>query len=468
MAAPLYDKLNTYKKDGVYPFHMPGHKRLMELGEVFSMDITEIDGFDNLHHAQDVILEAERLMAKTFGAKESYFLVNGASCGLIASILAAVKDGEEIIISRNCHKSVFDGLILSGAVPHYIMPERVGNFPVMGAVSASQVEWAVKEYPKSKAVIVTSPTYEGVVSNIKEIADIVHAGKMILIVDEAHGAHFKFDDIFPETALEMGADIVVQSLHKTLPSPTQTAVLHLGSGNTDGARLKKSLAMSQSSSPSYIFMGAMDKCREYIDREGKEAFEKYAANLLDLRQNITSLKNFCLMGSDIVGKDGILDFDMGKLVLFSDCCDLREVACCLRERYKIEVEMASPTHIIAMTSVCDSEDGFLRLKNALTEIDKTFAFEKKATRVEFVFPKPVVSATPRQAFKADSKSVSIDRAVGKICGEFVVAYPPGIPLIVPGELISEEIALNLREYKNCNITVTGMEDYMLEKIVVLE
>ena len=466
MASPIYDKLNDYRNKGIYPFHMPGHKRNMEFERPFAVDITEIDGFDNLHRPEGIILEAERLAADTFGACESFFLVNGSSCGLIAAILSCVKEGEGIIVGRNCHKSVFDGIILSGADVHYVMPENAYGFPVMGAITAESIKAAAEKYPESRAVIVTSPTFEGIVSDIEAIAKAVHEKGMILIVDEAHGPHFKFSGVFPKTALEMGADIVVQSLHKTLPSPTQTAALHTGKGFKDTARLKKALAITQSTSPSYYFMAAMDRCREYVDNAAED-FRRYSENLSALRESLGKLNNFRIMDKSVVGKNGAFQYDTGKIVLFCEYCDMREAARVLREKYRIEVEMACPTHIIAMTSVCDSMEGFNRLRDAFFDMDVNFNFKEPDRAADFVFPSPTVSVMPRKAFNSETRKIKMSDSLGEICGEFITAYPPGIPLAVPGEKITPEILECIKLFKICNINVTGINDYTLENIFVL-
>jgi len=372
MSAPLFDKLNTYKDSGVYPFHMPGHKmgRGIDMKDAFAMDITEIDGFDNLHHTEGVIKEAQKMCAKTFGAEESFFLVNGSSCGIIASIMSICSDGDKLITGRNCHKSVMDALVLSGAQPRYVMPEVVEGFNVFGVVSARSIENVCNENPEAKAVIIVSPTFEGVVSDIASIAEVVHKKNMVLIVDEAHGPHMHFNSFFPKAAIECGADIVIESLHKTLPCPTQASVLHTAGTMVNMERLKKYLAIMQSSSPSYIFMAAMDKCRDYLDNEGKADFESYVKRIKVFREGVKGLKNLRLMNSHIVGKNGIFDYDMGKLVIFSDSINCIEIGDILRKKYKIELEMSCPTHFLAMTSVCDTDEGFERLRNAIIEIDK--------------------------------------------------------------------------------------------------
>lgn len=469
MNAPLFNKLNTYKDSGVYPFHMPGHKmgRGIDLKDAFAMDITEIHGFDNLHYPQGVIEEAQRMCAKTFGAEESFFLVNGSSCGIIAAIMSACGDGDKLIAARNSHKSVMDALVLSGAQPSYVMPEVVEGFNIFGAVSVNTIEEACNENPDAKAVIIVSPTYEGVVSDIAGIAEVVHKKNMVLIVDSAHGSHMHFNSFFPKTAIDCGADIVIESLHKTLPCPTQASVLHISRNRVNGERLKKCLTMVQSSSPSYIFMAAIDWCRNYLDNQGKADFEMYVRRLNKFREEVKELKNLKIIDRGIVGKNNVFDYDLGKLVFFSDSINCIEIGDILRKKYKIELEMVGSTHFIALTSVSDTQEGFDRLKNAIIDIDKNLDTMEKRENLSYMFPKPVVKVSPRMAFCTKSLDVYLKDSIGEISADYVIPYPPGIPLISPGEKITKKIVNILDKYIDSNVNIIGMKNSSLEKIAVL-
>ncbi|MBR5467893.1 MAG: aminotransferase class I/II-fold pyridoxal phosphate-dependent enzyme [Firmicutes bacterium] len=469
MPAELYEKLKLHSKKDVYPFHMPGHKmgRGMNFENPWSMDITEIDGFDNLHHAEGVIADAQKKAALTFGADHTFFVVNGSSCGLMAAVMAACKEGEKIIVSRNCHKSVFSGLVLSGAQPVYIMPENIDGFGIAGGVSTETVEKAIEENKDAKAVVLVSPTFEGAVSDIEKISEIAHKNGMIVIVDEAHGAHFKFNSFFPETALDMGADIIIQSAHKTLPVPTQVSLVHVKGKRCDLPRLKTILAMLQSSSPSYLFMASVDICREYLDTKAEEDFEKYVENLKGLRGKLSKLKNFRLLDADVNGKYGIKEIDLGKIVLSSDNINCIEVSKMLDEKYGLIMEMSCPGHLAAMTSVSDEKSGFDRLAKAFEEIDN-IDFEKNAhDKTSFDIPVPKVCISPRDAFYKESTSCDFEKAAGKIAAEFVIPYPPGIPVCTPGEEITAEAIEILKKYKKFGGEIIGMKDSDLEKIQVL-
>ena len=476
MSAPLYDKLKEYSEKRVYPFHMPGHKmgKGIAMENVFSLDITEIHDFDNLHQAGGIIKVAEDLCAKVFGAKESFFLINGSSCGIIGTIMAFCSN-EKVIVGRNCHKSVFDGIMISGAEPVYLMPKVIEGYNILGAIAPESVLTMCKKHSDAKAVIIVSPTYEGVVSDIKEIATIVHKQGMLLIVDEAHGAHFNFSEFFPKSAVELGADIVIQSVHKTLPCPTQTALLHVCGGNLDIARLKKCLSITQSSSPSYILMSAIDKCREYITSSaGKEDFIEYSKNLAWLRQELSSATGFKLLCE---GDKNVFDYDKGKIVLFSQGMNCVEVGNILRREYNIELEMECADYLIAMTSVCDKKEDFEYLAKALHEVsakeDKgTYGDVKEAKNFRIItdtmYPLPQVCVLPKVAFNSESVVCPLKESAGKISAEFVIPYPPGIPVIAHGEKISEEIISILEYFKKYNINMVGIEDITLEKIRVLK
>ena len=271
----LWQALKNHSQQQYYPFHMPGHKagRLGAFTEILSQDITEITGFDNLHKPEGILLQSQKRCAKLFGAEESFFLVNGSTSGILSAILSVCNTEDEIVVARNCHKSVYSALVLSGAKPIYILPQSIENADFLGSITLEQIQKAVTK--NTKAVILTSPTYEGITSNISEISDFLHNKNILLIVDEAHGSHMKFHHFFPKTALEQNADIVIQSLHKTLPCPTQTAVLHIQGNRVNRNRLKQCLSMVQTSSPSYLFLSAIDYCCHWLEKEAKNDFECY-------------------------------------------------------------------------------------------------------------------------------------------------------------------------------------------------
>ena len=373
---PLLERLSTYAASDAYPFHMPGHKRQVKMGitsvpNPFSVDITEIDGFDNLHHAEDILKESMNSAAAVYGADRSWYLVNGSTCGILAAIAAAVKPGEKILMARNSHKSAYHAVILNQLEPVYLYPEEVPEFQIPGGIEPEQVERALLEHPEIRAVFVTSPTYEGIVSDIQGIAAMAHRHGAALIVDEAHGAHLPFGDgnYFPDGALQEGADLVIQSLHKTLPSLTQTAILHLKSQILDAKKVEQYLSVYQSSSPSYILIASMENCVRYMAEKGAGEMARYGARLRELREKLAKLKHFRLLKEEICGTAGVYGYDPSKLVLFPDFMTGTRLAEVLRTEYHLEAEMSSGRYVLLMTSFMDTEEGFSRLEQALLEIE---------------------------------------------------------------------------------------------------
>lgn len=471
---PIYEELKKFAESELYPFCMPGHKKGLgidfRMNNPFEMDITEIDNLDNLHHPTGIIKESQELAAKTFGADNSYYLVNGSTSGLEAAVLSVCGDSDEIIVARNCHKSVYNGIILSGAKPIYIYPQYMDEKGYFGGVSSSEIEKSIIENPESKAVIITSPTYEGIVSDVQKIAYVVHKYNKILIVDEAHGAHFKFNNYFPKTALECGADIVIQSLHKTLPAPTQTAIIHTKGDRVNVSRLKSMISMMQSTSPSYIFMAAIDLCMDYLRNKGKKDFEDYVNRLKIFRTKVKDLKMISLLDLEVKNTFSNFDLDLGKLVFNIRNCDLNaiDVAKILRDKYNIQIEMSDENHFIAMSSVSDSEQGFTRLYNALKEIDsKMKKNEEKERKLVVKKTVPKMEILPREAIFSEKSPIKLEHSQGHICGEFVVPYPPGIPLLVPGEIIEKQVLDEIFKMKFFNIDIVGTEREDLEEINII-
>ena len=376
----IYGALRKYADSDAYPFHMPGHKRTTGwMTDPFQIDITEIDGFDNLHCAEGIILEAQKRAAKLYGADESFFLVNGSTAGILSAISSCVKKDGKILMARNSHKSAYHAVFLKNLDVVYLYPKTIQEYGINGGYAPEEIEKILDSDDEIEAVFLTSPTYDGIVSDIKEIARIVHSHKIPLIVDEAHGAHFGMAEGFPKSAVENGADIVIQSLHKTLPSLTQTAILHRNGNRTDRDRLMRYLQIYQTSSPSYIFMAAMDECLTQIKRNGEMIFQDFRKNLLAFREDTKDLKVIHIPSEELKGKDGVFDFDPSKLIL-----SVRESQKSgkwlmerLREEFHLELEMACGDYALAMTSVCDRKEGFQRLSDALHQIDIQLCEEKK-------------------------------------------------------------------------------------------
>lgn len=472
----LYDKLLQYQSSEMYPFHMPGHKRRKDdFANPFLIDITEIEGFDNLHHAEGILKDAQDRAAALYHSEETYFLVNGSTCGILAAVSACMTRGGKILMARNCHKAAYHAAYLRGLDIEYLYPEKEDIFGINGGIHEDIVERALEEFQDIQAVMITSPTYDGVVSNVEKIAQIVHRKGIPLIVDEAHGAHFGFHEYFPKSSVEMGADLVIHSLHKTLPSLTQTALLHVNGNRVDRECLRRFLDIYQTSSPSYVFMAGMDSCVCILEKRGGELFESLRRNLEVFYKQTESLGCIYLANHGLMGKSGIHDFDRSKLVISARSAGFtgNQLANLLRNRYHLELEMAGGSYGLALTSISDTEEGFLRLSEALKEIDACLEnkieknTEKSTLTIEDIVIKNEVWCRIHEALESPGESVLLEKAEGKICREFVYLYPPGIPMLVPGEIISREVLGKIRRLVREGYSVQGMADYSAEHIQVM-
>ncbi|HIR45334.1 MAG TPA: decarboxylase, partial [Candidatus Ventrisoma faecale] len=321
MGKSLYDRLREYGTSDVYPFHMPGHKRRMggngpaALERPYEIDLTEIGWNDNLHHAEGILKESMEMAANVYGADRSYYLVNGSTCGILSAVSAAARSGGRILMARNCHKSAYHGVILNHLRAEYVYPQNLWEFGVYGGLLADDIAKLVDNCPDICAILLTSPTYEGIVSDIGEISVICHRRGIPLIVDEAHGAHFTFGDNFPKSAVECGADLVIQSLHKTLPSLTQTAILHVQGDMIDREKLERYLKIYQTSSPSYVFLASMENCIRYMDGPGRSGMERFGERVRTLTGELEGLRTMKVLNDSVIGKNGVFDRDPSKIVI---------------------------------------------------------------------------------------------------------------------------------------------------------
>ena len=512
---PLYRKLRAYGASDFYAFHMPGHKRLMgEFENPFQIDITEIDGFDDLHHPENdgVLTEAQRRAAQVFGAGETHFLVNGSTAGILSAISGCTKYGGTLLMARNCHRSAYHGAELRGAKTVYLYPQYIPELGINGAILPEDVENALQKSIIEKkqqadgktekdsggdreenhnriqtdiqAVMIVSPTYDGVCSDVRRIAGICHRYGVPLIVDQAHGAHFPFSKYFPEDAVSAGADVVIQSVHKTLPAMTQTALLHVQGEIANRERIRKFLSIYQSSSPSYVLMASIDACVDLIKRDGEELFAKHVRELKNFRESCRELKWLYLAGLDSE-KDGIwqleaklaelgqtADFDRSKLLISARRANLagagltgEELSRILRERYHIQMEMSGPDYVVGIAGIADSEEGFGRLEEALHEIDQDMD-EKipvgvntadKVSAKSNALPRLKAVLTIGEAAEAEGACRPLAACEGAVAGNYVYLYPPGIPVLAPGERVTEELLKCIEEWLEAGYEVHGLE-----------
>lgn len=479
----LYQYLKEYSKE-IYPMHMPGHKRNFSIvGEtpLKEIDVTEVEGTDDLHDPEGIILKS---MEKTAELYESYFcryVVNGSTCGILSAIYAFTERGDRVLVARNCHKSVYNAINICGLLPVYVTPEYDDEFSINGSISPALVEKALNEYPDIKLCVLTSPTYEGVVSNISAISKILHEKNIPLAVDEAHGAHLGFSEYFPKGAIKSGADCVIHSTHKTLPCLTQTAAVHICKSLWEGEELQEAcqklteaLGIFETSSPSYVLMSSIDQCMNYLSENSAKAFESYKNMLKDFSEKAKDLKHIKILCKGNDRKENhksFYDFDSGKLVISLKNTNLNgaEFEKILREKYKIQTEMTSLNYCVAMTSFCDSEKGFEMLFNALSHIDQEYGAENIFINENTMGGKiiePPVSIYEAQ--KCQKEYVSLEEAEGKICGEYVFAYPPGIPIFAPGELITKELTEEIKSLYKAKINLKSSGGNIPEKILVLK
>lgn len=496
----VFETLKEYCGTDAYPFHMPGHKRnALLIDEMYGgspvspydIDITEIDGMDNLHHAEGILMDAQNRAAAIYGAEKSFFLINGSTCGLLASVFACTEQGGAILMARNCHKAVYHAAELRELQKFYLYPEEMSlekekrdlKIPLHlnGRILPSSVEEALRQHPEVSAVLITSPTYDGMVSDVKAIAEIVHRYGKALIVDEAHGAHYGFTDsgFFPENSLQLGADLVVHSLHKTLPSLTQTALLSvrkMGKKQQDETadvdnhrfvdinKVRKYLGMFETSSPSYIMMAGMDQCLTYVSQNKERLFGQLQALLEDFYTFSETLSHVHVIRKEYQ--------DLSKILIYADDLGGYELADLLRSKYHLEVEMAAPGYVLALTTIFDTSSGFERLKRALHEIDNLHEIDSLRTNLtdngidlqkdsEILEEHEDSADSEKTAFSEEMKvtSLEISSAAGYVSDEYVYLYPPGIPLVVPGEVITSEIADEMIRVRELGFELQGMEDY---------
>lgn len=465
----LLKLLKEYADGGSYPMHMPGHKRnpsFLPLADPVRLDITEIHGFDNLHSAESILRDAMDRAARLWGAKRSHFLVNGSSSGILAALSSVLPVGGGVLIDRSAHKSAYHAIELRGLTPYYLRRPTVEALGIHGSLTPDEVKRTMDQRPEIQGVLITSPTYEGVVSDIAAIAKVVHDHEAMLIVDEAHGAHLGFSQAFPKSAVTEGADIVIQSLHKTLPTFTQSAILHICSDRVDAGKVAKFLSYYQTTSPSYLLMAGMDACVGLLQENGKALFDAYEKRLSDFRQKTAGLAHIRLSDDT---HDTVWAHDIGKLYFSLRETDLSGEAFgrILREEYHIEPEMTTADGCLCMTSIADTDEGFERLAKAVIEIDRRLTKADNPS-VPIMPDLPVMICPPSRAAERPTETVSVSHAEGRIAGEFVWAYPPDIPLLVPGERIDRELIELFASLQASGVRLHSDSEDLPETVRVLE
>lgn len=473
---PLFDAVKKHIEKNIVPFHVPGHKYGKGLKEfadfvgqnVMLMDLNGMEDLDNANNPIGVIYEAEKLFASAFGAQYAYFLVNGTTSGVQAMIMSACEPGDEIILPRNAHKSVFGGVILSGAVPVYVQPEINNEIGVALGVSIDNVKKAILKHPHAKAVFVINPTYYGVASDLKSITRTAHKFGMAVLVDEAHGAHMGFHNDFPLTAMEVGADMSAVSTHKTGGSLTQSSALLLRGHKIQPEAVKQVLNLTMTTSSSYILMSSIDVARKQLALYGEEMLDETLRLARMARDEINKIEGLYAFGKELIGTAGVYDFDETKLGINVRNLGITgyEAERILRDEYNIQIEMSDLYNILAIISLGDTQESIERLVDALKSMAKKLGV-KDVKKPTIIPHSPQVIVSPRDAFYSYKKPMKLEDAVGEVSAEMVMAYPPGIPLILPGERITQDLVDYIRILKEEECQLQGTADPYVNYIRVL-
>lgn len=474
--APIYEALDSFQKMRVVPFDVPGHKRgrgnpelAALLGEqCVRMDVNSMKPLDNLCHPVSVIREAEELAAEAFGAAHAFLMVGGTTSAVQSMVLSVVKRGEKIILPRNVHRSVMGAMVLCGAIPVYIDPACDDRLGIPLGMSVSAVERAIRENPDAKAILVNNPTYYGICSDLRRIVQLAHAHGMLCLADEAHGTHFYFGENLPVSAMAAGADMAAVSMHKSGGSLTQSSLLLCGPSMSEG-HVRQIINLTQTTSGSYLLLSSLDISRRNLALRGKEAFARVVELAEYARREINAIGGYYAFSRELCNGDSIFDFDPTKLSVNTLQVGLAgiEVYDLLRDEYDIQIEFGDLGNILAYLSIGDRPREIERLVGALSEVRRRFGgSEAGLMKQEYI--EPDVAVSPQDAFYAEHESLPIMETEGRVCSEFVMCYPPGIPILAPGERITREILDYIVYAKDKGCSMTGPEDADITRLNVLK
>lgn len=461
---PLFDAVLNHAKKKMVSFHTPGHKNGRSIDKrlknftgknIYSMDVTVFDDVDSLHHPTGPIKEAEELAASAFGVKHSFFLVNGSTSGVQAMIMSVCNPTDEIIVSRNTHKSVIGGIILSGASPVYIRPNIHEELNLLYNLSPVQVEQALKRHPKAKAVLISSPTYHGICTDTKKIAKIVHEHKKLLLVDEAWGPHLRFHKDFPLSAIDAGADIIVQSAHKIGSAMSQGSILQVNSNRVDINKVKKIVSMLQSTSPSYIILASLDMARKQLVTEGKSLLTRLIKLIKKTSSEINKIEDLSCLKEKDLGEGYSLDCSKLSINVSELGITGHEVSRLLNKKYNIQIDCSNYYNIIAICGLGTDEQDLKKLVKALGDISKKYNKKKPLKPLPYLPLETEMVLTPAHALAKKVKRLPLKDAVGMISTEIFSLYPPGIPILVPGERVNKEVCRYLEELQKVDPDIKG-------------
>ncbi len=474
--APIYEALERFRKMRIVPFDVPGHKRgrgnpelVALLGEqCVGLDVNSMKPLDNLCQPISVIRDAETLAAQAFGATHAFLMVGGTTASVQTMVLTACKRGDKIILPRNVHRSVINALVLCGAHPIYVSPEVDHRLGISLGMKLSQVERAIQQNPDAVAVLVNNPTYYGVCSDLRGIVQLAHARNMLVLVDEAHGTHFYFGENMPLSAMAAGADMAAVSMHKSGGSLTQSSLLLTGP-NIGVGYTRQIINLTQTTSGSYLLLSSLDISRRNLALRGKREFARVVELAEYARSEINKIGGYYAFSRELINGESIYDFDITKLSVNTIEVGLAgiEVYDLLRDEYDIQIEFGDIGNILAYLSIGDRLGGVERLVSSLAEIRRRFRRDK-AGLLSQEYIEPTVAVTPQEAFYAEKESLPLAQTEGRICSEFVMCYPPGIPILAPGELITKDILAYIYYAKDKGCSMTGPEDPALNRLNVLK
>lgn len=473
--APVLEAMKQHLQNRVVPFDVPGHKGgrgTRELTDFLGLsclkaDVNSMKPLDNLCHPVSVIKNAQELAAEAFGAENAFFVVNGTTGSVQAMIMAACKAGEKIIMPRNVHRSAINALVVNGAIPVYVKPGTNKRLGIPLGMSVENVRKAIRENPDAKAVLINNPTYYGVCSDLREIVKLAHENGMLALVDEAHGTHFYFGENMPVSGMAAGADMAAVSMHKTGGSLTQSSLLLCGK-NVSAGYIRQIINLTQTTSGSYLLIVSLDIARKNLALNGREIFRKTVQYAEYARSEINKLGGYYAFGSELCGSDSFFSFDPTKLSIHTRDIGLAgiEVYDILRDEYNIQIEFGDIGNVLAIISAGDRALEIERLISSLYEIKRLYS-KDKAGMFDHEYIDPQVIMPPQSAFYGDKKSVPITESGGYICGEFVMCYPPGIPILAPGEKITGDIINYILYAKEKGCMMTGTQDINIENINVV-
>lgn len=473
--APVYEALEKLRKQRIVPFDVPGHKRgrgnpeLKELlGEkCVSLDVNSMKPLDNLCHPMSVIKEAEELAAEAFGADHAFFMVGGTTSSVQSMVWSTCQAGDKIILPRNVHKSVINALVLCGAVPVYVNPKVDEKLGISLGMELEDLRQAIDENPDAVCVLVNNPTYYGICSDLKSIVEVAHAHGMLVLVDEAHGTHLYFGKDLPVSAMAAGADMASVSMHKSGGSLTQSSLL-LVNKTVSWEYVSQIINLTQTTSASYLLLSSLDISRRNLALRGEESFEKVRQMAEYAREEINAIGGYYAYGAEMINGSSVYDFDVTKLSVYTRGIGLAgiEVYDLLRDEYDIQIEFGDIANILAYISIGDRIQDIERLVGALADIKRLYA-KDPATLMSSEYIAPKVCVSPQKAFYAKKEALPLKESAGRICSEFVMCYPPGIPILAPGELITEEIIAYILYAKEKGCSMQGTQDPYMEYLQVL-